>query len=123
MTPIEQVVQIFIDLPLNVIKLLWSIINPILIQNWKVIWITILVLLNIAMLKFLLTQRWGTLGSLLYNIFFFGIMYLIINYYGPEIILEDYFKSISFFVYVIGFFLTRFILKLINAKNMSQFHH
>jgi hypothetical protein len=123
MTPIEQVLQIFIDLPVNVIKSLWGIINPILIENWKTIWVTIIILLNIAMLKFFLTQRWGMLGSLLYNFFFFSIMYLIINYSRPEIIFEDYFKNISFLVYVVGFFLTRFILKLINAKNMSQFHH
>jgi membrane-bound ClpP family serine protease len=120
---IDKFVQLFLNLPLIAINFAWNIINPILIQNWVTIIVIIFVLLNIATLKFLLTNKWGALGSLFYNIFYFGIMYLVINNCGPEIILEDYFKTISFVVYVAGFFLTRFILNKLNIKNMSRFHY
>ncbi|KJJ39878.1 hypothetical protein MB09_01530 [Aequorivita vladivostokensis] len=123
MTTLEQFVQLLINLPINTINFLWSIINPIIKENWMFISIVIIIFLNIAMLKFLLTQRWGTLGSLLYNTFYFGIIYLIINTFGPEIILEDYFKTILILAYVAGFFLTRIILKAINIRNLPKFNH
>ena len=43
-------------------------------------------------------------------------MYLIIKKYDPEIILEDYFITISSFVFISGFFLARITLKAINEK-------
>jgi membrane-bound ClpP family serine protease len=122
MTPIEQFIQLLIDLPVNALNFTWSIINPILIDNWKFLLISIIILLIIATIKFFLTQQWGTLGSLLYNIFFFGIMYFIINKFGPDLILEDYFKTISFLIYFIGFFLTRIILKKLKIKSLPNFH-
>ncbi len=123
MTTTEQFVQLIINLPSYTINFLWSIIHPIIIENWRFIFIVLFILLNFAMLKFLLTQRWGTLGSLLYNTFYFGIIYLIINTFGPEIILEDYFKTILILAYVAGFFLTRIILIAINIRNLPKFNH
>lgn len=119
----EQLIQIIKELPLNSIKFLWSIINPILLENWKIIALSVFVLLNIAMLKFVLTGRWSMLGSLLYNLFFCGVLYLIIRIFGPDIIVEDYFKTISFFVYVLGFFLTRLVLNALQIKNLPKFHY
>lgn len=118
----EQLIQIIKELPLNSIKFLWSIINPILLENWKTLAFSVFVLLNIAMLKFVLTGKWSMLGSLLYNLFYFSILYLIIRIFGPDIIVEDYFKTISFFVYVLGFFLTRLVLNALKIKNLPKFH-
>ena len=123
MTLIDQMVQIIINLPLEMVRSAWNIINPIIIDNWDRILIAIVILLVVASIKFIFTRRWGTLGSLLYHIFFFGIMYFYIRTVGPEVILEDYFKYISFAIYVIGFFSTRFILKAIGVKNMPDFHY
>jgi hypothetical protein len=121
MTFIDEITQLILNLPLNSISFAWSIINPILIENWLKLTVAIIILINIAMLKFLITGKWGTLGSLLYNFFFFGIMYLIINNFGPEIILEDYFKIISFLTYITGFFLTRLVLRSVRVENMPKF--
>jgi hypothetical protein len=123
MTPIEQMVQIIINLPLEMVRSAWNIINPILIENWDRILIAIVILLVVASIKFIFTRRWGTLGSLLYHIFFFGIMYFYFRAVGPEVILEDYFKYISFIIYIVGFFLTRFILKAFGVKNMPDFYY
>ncbi|MCI5056804.1 MAG: hypothetical protein MRY83_11890 [Flavobacteriales bacterium] len=122
MTFIDQIVQILLDFPLNTLRFFWNIVNPLIIEHWVIIAVTLVILINLAMIKFVVTGRWATLGSLLYNVFYFGILYFLIRFSGPEIILEDYFKSLSFLLYVIGFFLTRIILKSINAQNLSPFH-
>ncbi|SFS84753.1 hypothetical protein SAMN04487906_1881 [Zhouia amylolytica] len=123
MTPIEQIVKIILEFPANTLNFWWGIINPIIIENWYIIAIIAIIMLNIAVLKFIITGKWGALGSVLYNIFYIGIIYLIIYFFGPEIILKKYFNSISFLVYVCGFFLTRLILQMINIKNLPSFHY
>jgi len=120
---LNQFMEIFIPSITKGLNFAWDIINTALIDNWQKILIIIIIMFAFACLKYLFTGQWGTLGSLLYNLFYFSIMYLIINNFGPEIILEDYFKTIMFLAYVAGFFLARIVLKAFNVKNMPQFHH
>lgn len=101
----------------------WNIFNTVLLENWKTILVVFLIALTIATLKYFFTQRWGTFGSLLYHMFYFLGLYLYINKFGAEVILEDSFKTISFLIYAGGFLMTEVILKFMGIKNLSDFHH
>ncbi len=67
------------------------------------------VFLIIASVKAMLGET-GTLGSLLYHIFYFGILAIIITVNGLEVLFNPYFDLICSVVYRLCYWLTGLIL-------------
>ncbi len=89
MTP-ENVVEIFKDVPGQVAQGAWEYLLLILSNHLRAILLLIFVLFFATTMKAMM-GRWGSLGSLLYNFFYFGILFIIGLFWGPEIFINDYF--------------------------------
>lgn len=94
-----------------IFTILWAAFRPYLPYAIGILFIMAVV----AMIKALLGQT-GTLGSLLYHIFFFGILGVIIAIYGLDIVFNSYFELITFAIYVISYHITGLILKSFRRK-------
>jgi len=71
---------------------LWSSVLSILSEYWLFFMTVFFIILLIVSLKAML-GRWGSLGSFLYNFFYFGILFLICLILGPEIFVKNYFNT------------------------------
>ena len=71
--------------------LIWSVIKSLLIEWWLLILVILFIFLIIAITKSLF-GKWGMLGSLLYNVIYFGILLLVVLIWGPEVFVNDYFS-------------------------------
>ncbi len=60
--------------------------------------------------------RWGSLGSILYNVIFAAILGLIVLIWGLEILFNTYFELIAAFIYLISYQLTGLIIKRFKYK-------
>jgi hypothetical protein len=91
-------------------RLFWDIFISILTQHWlgftMVIFLTFIAVTFKAMLG-----SWGALGSFLYNLFYFGTLFIIGLIWGPEVFVNDIFNfSCAVMLYPICYFLTGIIL-------------
>jgi len=51
------------------------------------------------------------LGSVLYNYFYFGILFVITLIFGPDVFANDWFKIVLFIIYVVCFISVGKLLK------------
>jgi hypothetical protein len=66
--------------------------------------------------------RWGSLGSLLYNFFYFGTLYIIGLLWGPEIFVDDLFNAACAVVlYPACYLLVGYILERTGLKARRPF--
>ena len=91
-------------------RMMWEILLSFLAQHWLGTLVTLVCILLLAILEYLVTRRWATLGSVLYNYFYFGIMFLIGLIDGPELYANDYFPIVATLVYIVSFSIVGFIL-------------
>lgn len=93
-----------------VVHLLWST----LLSYLKIHWLTVVIVLFSAFVVFTVKAmfgRWGSLGSFLYNFFYFGTLFVVGLIWGPEIFLGDFFKAICVAIlYPVCYFLVGYIL-------------
>lgn len=76
----------------EVAHMLWSALLSFLAQHWLGAMGLLFFAFIIATVKAMM-GRWGTLGSLLYNFIYFGILFVIGLIWGPEVFLNDIFKA------------------------------
>jgi hypothetical protein len=76
----------------EVARLLWSALLSFLAQHWLAAMGLLFLVFVFATLKAMM-GRWGTLGSVLYNFIYFGILFIIGLIWGPEVFLNDFFKA------------------------------
>jgi uncharacterized membrane protein (DUF106 family) len=96
-------------------QLLWDELISFLVQHWL---LTVTFLLAILIYAFIraLAGRWGMLGSVLYNYFYFGTLFTIGLIWGPKVFADDYFKIALVILYVICFLLVGQILRKTGVK-------
>lgn len=73
--------------------ILWDVLLSLLIKHWLYVVSFIFVVLIIATIKAMF-GRWGSLGSVLYNLFYFGALFIIGLIWGPEIFIDNFFNAI-----------------------------
>lgn len=85
---------IFVEAPKEAARFLWyQILMPILHEHWLGIGIFIFLIFLVVTIKAMM-GRWGALGSFLYNLLYFSILFIIGLIWGPEVFVSDW---INFF--------------------------
>lgn len=72
--------------------MLWGVLMGFLSVNWFWVLLVLFVLFIFVTLKAMM-GRWGSLGSFLYNFFYFGTLFVIGLIWGPGIFVNDYFNA------------------------------
>ena len=73
-------------------QMLWDILMQVLSQHWFAVLSALLITFIILTLKAMM-GRWGSLGSFLYNFFYFGTLFIIGLIWGPEVFVNDLFNA------------------------------
>jgi len=84
-------------------RMIWSAVKQLLIEHWGFVIVALVSILILAVLNYLATGRWAMLGSVLYNYFYFGILFVITLIFGPDVFANDWFKIVLFIIYVVCF--------------------
>ena len=91
-------------------RMLWSILQSFLVGHWLASILFLFVLFVAATFKAMM-GRWGSLGSLLYNFFYFGILYVVGLIWGPEIFVSDLFHfACTAILYPVCYYVVGYIL-------------
>jgi len=90
-------------------RVMWNIFMSLLVEHWKAVIIVLFTVLIYAIIRALL-GHWWVLGNVLYNYFYFGILFIIGLIWGPEVFANDYFKLVLVIVYIVCFTLVGIIL-------------
>jgi hypothetical protein len=91
-------------------RMFWDIGMTYLLEHWVAVISFLFAVLVYAIIRALM-GHWWILGSVLYNYFYFGTLFLIGLIFGPEIFANDYFKIVLFLVYITCYILVGKILK------------
>lgn len=107
---VEMMIQSFEDGSKWAARMLWDILMTFLAENWLWVFLGLLAVFILVSFKAIL-GRWGSLGSFLYHLFYFGTLFVIGLIWGPEVFTEDIFNAAcAVILYPICFLLVRFIL-------------
>lgn len=90
-------------------RMVWNILMSFLIEHWVAVIIILFIVLVYAVIRALL-GHWWVFGSVLYNYFYFGILFLIGLIWGPEVFANDYFKIFLTILYITCFTVVGVIL-------------
>lgn len=92
-------------------NILWSAFLSYLAAHWLAIMVVIFIIFAFVTVKAMM-GRWGSLGSFLYNFFYFGILFVIGLIWGPDVFLGDFFKTAcTIILYPVCYLITGYILK------------
>lgn len=101
-----------------VAHIMWSSLLSYLAAHWIA---TILILFVVFVFVFIKAKlgRWRSLGSFLYNLFYFGILFIIGLVWGPEVFLGDWLKVVcAVLLYPICYYLSGY-----SMEKMGAFHN
>ncbi len=85
-------VKTFFDAIPQAYKILWdNLFIPFFIANYVWIILVLFIIFTYVSIKAFM-GRWGSLGSFLYNFFYFGILFIVGLVWGPETFASDLFK-------------------------------
>ncbi len=91
-------------------RMLWNALLSFLSVHWLTVIIVLAVILIIAIIRALI-GRWGMLGSVLYNYFYFGILFVIGLIWGSDIFVSNWFTVAGVIIlYPICYLIVRVIL-------------
>lgn len=92
-------------------EILWSVALSLLADHWLLLISIFFIMLIIATAKAIF-GRWGMLGSVLYNFFYFGILFIIGMIWGSEVFVSDYFNfACTALLYPVCYFIVGLILR------------
>lgn len=115
-TLIPQMFQAFDDATVRGYRMIWDIFIAFLVQNYFWVIVSLIMILWFAFLEYLLTGRWANLGSVLYSYTYYGILFLIGLFFGPDIFANVWIGLILFIVYLTSFFWVRGILNSVGIR-------
>jgi hypothetical protein len=96
-----------------VARIFWDTLMSFLHAHWFAVMTGLFILLVIATLKAMM-GRWGALGSLIYNLLYFGTLFIVGLIWGPEIFINDFFNvACAVILYPICYYITGQILNKI----------
>lgn len=103
----KQVAQALFDAiekgTLDAYRIIWSVIKNFAFEHWIGILLTIFCLYVIAIIKFLVTGRWGMLASLTYRFLYLSGLFVIALIFGSDIFANQWFDIVLVFLYVACF--------------------
>ncbi len=106
----EMMIQSFEDGSKWAARMLWDALMTFLDENGMWVFIGLLAVFIFVLFKAML-GRWGSFGSFLYHLFYFGTLFLIGLIWGPEIFIENIFNVICVVIlYPVCFLLVGLIL-------------
>lgn len=85
-------------------RMIWSYLIQYLKEHWGFVIIALVSILVLALIEYLITGRWKTLGRVLYSYFYWGIVFVITLIFGPEVFANDWFKIVLVLVYGVSFY-------------------
>ena len=92
----KQMVHLFLDAiekgTLMAYRMLWDALLAFLSAHVIAVMVVLFLALIFTFLKAMI-GRWGSFGSLLYNIFYFGTLFIIGLIWGPEVFANDIFNA------------------------------
>jgi len=97
-------------------RMIWSGITQFLNEHWGWLVFMLIAIFIFSVLNYFATGRWAMLGSVLYNYFYFGTLFVITLIFGPEVFANDWFKIVLFILYVTCFILVGKILNKIGIR-------
>lgn len=97
--------------------MMWDALIYFLIHDWMLVLGLLTFFLVMAIIEFFFTGRWTMLGSVLYNYFYYGILFLIGLMFGPEIFANNWVDLLLFVVYAISFTWVGIILTRTGVQN------
>lgn len=113
---VHMVINAATEGTLQATRLLWSILISILTTYWLSIMLSLFVVFVILTIKAMLGQ-WGSLGSFLYNLFYFGILLIVGLLMGPELFVNDFFAvACAVILYPLCYWLVGIILEKMGVK-------
>lgn len=74
----------------DAVNMIWSGLIAYLSDHWIVFGLIVFLIFIVVTIKAML-GRWGALGSFLYNLIYFGTLFLVGLIWGPEVFLNDWF--------------------------------
>lgn len=97
-------------------RMLWNILTTFLSEHWLAVLLVLFVVFVAVTLKAMM-GRWGSLGSFLYNFFYFGTLLVIGLIWGPEVFVDDYFNAAcAVILYPICYVLSGMILDKMGVR-------
>lgn len=95
----------------------WKILMKFLAENWAWVFLGLFVILIYVSLKAMM-GKWGSLGSFLYNLFYFGTLFVIGLVWGPQVFVDDIFNAAcAVILYPVCYLLVGIILDKTGLKN------
>jgi magnesium-transporting ATPase (P-type) len=100
------------EIPKQTAEILWSVLLSLLKQYWLFFMIILFIVLVIATVKAMF-GRWGTFGSVLYHVLYFGTLLMVGLIWGPDVFVSDFFHAACTLVlypicyYIVGLILDR----------------
>jgi hypothetical protein len=91
-------------------KTCWDSLILVLKDHWCFALVLLLVLFLVSFFKAIF-GRWGMLGSFLYNVFYFGILFLIGLIFGSDIFANTFFDIFLAVLYIFCYSLVGIILR------------
>lgn len=95
---------------------IWNMAQEVISNHFWTIVMILGVIFLLALLNFIITRRWGWLGSVIYNYLYFGLLYIYTLIFGPDIFANDWIKVILFLVYIICYTITGILLRRIRRS-------
>ena len=97
-------------------RMYWDILMSILAQHWMLV-IGLLFLVFIMVSLKAMSGQWGSLGSFLYNFFYFGTLFIVGLIWGPEVFAGDLFKfACTALLYPICYILSGLVMNKMGVR-------
>lgn len=96
-------------------RMLWAALMSFLTEHWLAVVTGLFIMLVIATLE-AFRGYWGPLGSLIYNILYFGALLVIGLIWGPEIYVNVYFDVVYAILYPVCYRVTGLILRKMGVR-------
>lgn len=99
------------------VRMLWTALITLLAEHWLLIMGGTIFIFLVLTVDAYLMGRWGSLGSFIYNIVYFGILFAVGLISGPEVFLNDTLKLVcTLILYPICFAITGLILSKMGVR-------
>lgn len=97
-------------------QMIWDAFIPILAANWVWVILILFVVFTLVSIKAFM-GRWGSLGSFLYNFFYFGTLLVIGLIWGPEVFAGDLFRAAcTVILYPICYWISGYIMEKMGVR-------
>ncbi len=101
---------------LRAYRIYWDILMSFLARHWMLV-IGVLFLIFVTVSLKAMSGRWGSLGSFLYNLFYFGTLFIVGLIWGPEVFAGDMFKfACTVLLYPICYMLSGLVMKKMGVR-------